>query len=248
MLRLTFFDGTGLDFCFSLVTKHKFLFAISIIYLCGTSFGIVNGILGIFGSVFRKASNEEFEKKSHPMVQHEEPPTPFISASSSSTLGGTVNSSTSLVGGGGGGGGGDASSTISSSPTPTPRGRQGNNQLASQLMKQNSRVGGLSLTHPSIELASIATTAPPAADAAADAANVAAADAANVAAASAAPAPVVTLPQLMAEIHTLHTRLDEQTEDLRKITKLLLDMQSSSSQQQQQQQQQQQLGGSSNSI
>lgn len=52
LLRLTFYDGTGLDFLWSLSADYKFLFAIVVVYLCSTAFGILNGLIGIFGDIF----------------------------------------------------------------------------------------------------------------------------------------------------------------------------------------------------
>lgn len=61
MIRLTFFDGNGFDFAYSLVDKHPILFAVSVMYLCVTSFGIVNGLIGVFGDIFKDDSDRIFE-------------------------------------------------------------------------------------------------------------------------------------------------------------------------------------------
>ena len=61
MMRLTFFDGNGFDFAYSLADKHPILFAISVMYLCVTSFGIVNGLIGVFGDIFKDDSDRIFE-------------------------------------------------------------------------------------------------------------------------------------------------------------------------------------------
>jgi len=50
MLRMTVYDGTGLDYAYWLSTTDKLLFAIVIIYLCATGFGIFNGLIGVFGT------------------------------------------------------------------------------------------------------------------------------------------------------------------------------------------------------
>lgn len=61
MLRLTFFDGTGLDYAYSLTqTNHNFLFFIVMAYMCISSFGIINGMIGIFATIFATASEEAF--------------------------------------------------------------------------------------------------------------------------------------------------------------------------------------------
>jgi hypothetical protein len=67
MMRLSFFDGGGLDFSYGLSTSgHQYLFFLSIVYLCVTAFGILNGLIGIFGDVFNKASMKAFEGESPP--------------------------------------------------------------------------------------------------------------------------------------------------------------------------------------
>lgn len=61
MLRLTFFDGNGFDFAYSLVHDHPILFTICCLYLCVTSFGLVNGLIGVFGDIFKDDSDRVFE-------------------------------------------------------------------------------------------------------------------------------------------------------------------------------------------
>jgi len=61
MLRLTFFDGNGFDFAYSLVHAHPILFSICCLYLCVTSFGLVNGLIGVFGDIFKDDSDRVFE-------------------------------------------------------------------------------------------------------------------------------------------------------------------------------------------
>jgi hypothetical protein len=61
MMRLTFFDGNGFDFAYSLVHLHPILFFVCCIYLCVTSFGLVNGLIGVFGDIFKDDSDRVFE-------------------------------------------------------------------------------------------------------------------------------------------------------------------------------------------
>lgn len=63
LLRLTFYDGTGLDYLWSLSADNKFLFAILVVYLCSTAFGILNGLIGIFGDIFNDNSDKIFQKE-----------------------------------------------------------------------------------------------------------------------------------------------------------------------------------------
>jgi hypothetical protein len=59
MLRLTFFDGDGFDYAFSLASSGQhWLFFTIMVYLCITSFGILNGLVGLFGSSFTVASED----------------------------------------------------------------------------------------------------------------------------------------------------------------------------------------------
>mgnify|MGYP005992204435 CR=1 FL=1 len=60
LMRLTFFDGNGFDFAYFLTIKHRGLFCIVMFYLVLTSFGILNGLVGIFGNVFANASEQAF--------------------------------------------------------------------------------------------------------------------------------------------------------------------------------------------
>mmetsp|Transcript_13341 Transcript_13341/g.18290 ORF Transcript_13341/g.18290 Transcript_13341/m.18290 type:complete len:806 (+) Transcript_13341:13-2430(+) len=62
MMRLTFFDGTGFDYAYSLSYNNKFLFLVTMLYLCITAFGILNGLVGIFGNAFNKASEQSFHE------------------------------------------------------------------------------------------------------------------------------------------------------------------------------------------
>jgi len=63
LMRLTFFDGNGFDFAFYLVGGYKILFFIVMLYMCITSFGIINGLVGIFGTLFATASSAAFEEE-----------------------------------------------------------------------------------------------------------------------------------------------------------------------------------------
>jgi len=67
MIRLTLFDGAGFDYAFSLAPKHRYLFFLVMVYMCVTSFGIINGLLGIFSKSFNKASSDAFHHKNRPV-------------------------------------------------------------------------------------------------------------------------------------------------------------------------------------
>ena len=54
----------GLDFAGGLAThNHPHLFFLAMLYMCITAFGLLNGLVGIFGDVFVNASKEAFEKR-----------------------------------------------------------------------------------------------------------------------------------------------------------------------------------------
>ena len=53
-------DGEGFDFAYDLSIKHRFLFCLVIFYSCITTFGILNGLVGIFGTIFAVAANDTF--------------------------------------------------------------------------------------------------------------------------------------------------------------------------------------------
>ena len=61
LLRLTFFDGDGFDFAYYLTKNHRILFIIVMGYMCMTSFGMLNGLVGIFGTAFARASELAFD-------------------------------------------------------------------------------------------------------------------------------------------------------------------------------------------
>jgi len=63
LMRLSFFDGNGFDFAFYLAGGYKILFFIVMLYMCITSFGIINGLVGIFGTLFATASAQAFEEE-----------------------------------------------------------------------------------------------------------------------------------------------------------------------------------------
>ncbi len=60
LMRLTFYDGSGFDFAFYLTEQHRILFCIVMFYMAITSFGLLNGLVGIFGNVFANASEDAF--------------------------------------------------------------------------------------------------------------------------------------------------------------------------------------------
>ena len=60
MMRLTLFDGNGFDYAFSLTHHHVIMFYVVMLYMCITSFGILNGLVGLFGHAFKQASEESF--------------------------------------------------------------------------------------------------------------------------------------------------------------------------------------------
>jgi hypothetical protein len=62
-LRLTFFDEKGLDLAYSLWEESLFLFILAMIYLCFTSFFILNGFVGISGTLIQGASEGAFEQE-----------------------------------------------------------------------------------------------------------------------------------------------------------------------------------------
>jgi hypothetical protein len=64
LLRLAFFDGSGFDFAFYLAQYYRFLFGVSLLFVCITSFGIMNGLVGIFGRLLNQASMEAFQQSS----------------------------------------------------------------------------------------------------------------------------------------------------------------------------------------
>ena len=70
MIRLTLFDGNGFDYAFSLTEHHMFMFYIVMLYMCITSFGILNGLVGLFGHAFKLASEESFHESSHKKLPH----------------------------------------------------------------------------------------------------------------------------------------------------------------------------------
>jgi hypothetical protein len=63
LMRLSFYDGDAFNFIFELTDRHRFLFLICIVYMCITSFGILNGLVGIFGTAFAEASDKAFHEE-----------------------------------------------------------------------------------------------------------------------------------------------------------------------------------------
>ena len=78
LMRLTFYDGNGLDYLWYLSRDHKFLFIVTLIYMCGTAMGILNGLVGIFGMAFSDSSMEAFvtglDAENAKKVDGEDPP------------------------------------------------------------------------------------------------------------------------------------------------------------------------------
>lgn len=72
LMRLTFYDGTGFDFAYSLTSSHRFLFFLVIVYMCLTSFGILNGLVGIFGTAFAVASDDAFNDSENEEEEEED--------------------------------------------------------------------------------------------------------------------------------------------------------------------------------
>lgn len=62
LLRLTFFDGNGLDLLYDLSRKQPVLAGLTFVYMCVTSFGIINGLLSTFVTAFQNASNDVFDR------------------------------------------------------------------------------------------------------------------------------------------------------------------------------------------
>lgn len=60
LMRLTFFDGDGFDFAYFLTADHRIMFCCVMAYMCLTSFGILNGLVGIFGTAIAQASDIAF--------------------------------------------------------------------------------------------------------------------------------------------------------------------------------------------
>lgn len=72
LMRLTFYDDIGFDYAFSLTEKHKFLFTIVMLYLIMTSLGILNGLVGIFGTVFARSSHLAFDDDAEELEEEEQ--------------------------------------------------------------------------------------------------------------------------------------------------------------------------------
>ena len=61
MIRLSFFDGNGFDFAYSMLFSHPRLFVILIVYFFLTAIGMANGLIGVFGEIFRNNSQIAFK-------------------------------------------------------------------------------------------------------------------------------------------------------------------------------------------
>jgi len=62
IIRLTVWDSNGFDYLFELRHERKFLFALLVIYMCGTAFGILNGLTGIFRWISTRTSKIAFTR------------------------------------------------------------------------------------------------------------------------------------------------------------------------------------------
>lgn len=60
--RLALWDTKGFDFLYSVRVERKFLLAILVVYMCGTSFGILNGLTGVFRYMTARNSKRAFVK------------------------------------------------------------------------------------------------------------------------------------------------------------------------------------------
>jgi len=62
IIRLTVWDSNGFDYLYELRHERKFLFALLVIYMCGTAFGILNGLTGIFRWISTRTSKIAFSR------------------------------------------------------------------------------------------------------------------------------------------------------------------------------------------
>eukprot|EP01034_Spumella_vulgaris_P025795 gene25795-32287_t len=120
MMRLTFFDGTGFDYAYDLsVMGHKWLFCLVMVYMCVTSFGILNGLVGLFGTAFNQASLEAFDHNEEYMMS-DQGSFKMRSGTSGSSL--ALSASNSVNGGSTFG---PSSPSNNNSPPPTPNSHTG---------------------------------------------------------------------------------------------------------------------------
>jgi hypothetical protein len=61
LMRLTFYDGNGFDYLWELSKIWPLLFFLTVLYLCATAFGVLNGLIGIFASTFTSGSIMELD-------------------------------------------------------------------------------------------------------------------------------------------------------------------------------------------
>jgi hypothetical protein len=61
MVRLSFFDGDGFDFAYSVMFSHPRLFIVLVVYFFLTAIGMANGLIGVFGEIFRNNSQIAFK-------------------------------------------------------------------------------------------------------------------------------------------------------------------------------------------
>ena len=71
MMRMAVFDGNGFDFAQGLSKDYKFLFILVMLYICVIAFGLLNGMVGIFGTVFASASDSAFDSAESPARYNE---------------------------------------------------------------------------------------------------------------------------------------------------------------------------------
>lgn len=61
LMRLTFYDGSGFDYLWEISLTWPLLFFLTVLYLCATAFGVLNGLIGIFASTFTAGSIMELD-------------------------------------------------------------------------------------------------------------------------------------------------------------------------------------------
>lgn len=74
MMRITFFDGNGLDYVYSLSVEKKLLFFMAMVYLCITAFGVLNGLVGVFGSAISEVGDDVLGQPSNVSSRIKPPP------------------------------------------------------------------------------------------------------------------------------------------------------------------------------
>jgi hypothetical protein len=61
LMRLTFYDGNGFDYLWEVSKLWPLLFVLTVLYLCATAFGVLNGLIGIFASTFTTGTIMELD-------------------------------------------------------------------------------------------------------------------------------------------------------------------------------------------